>query len=107
MRCSDSCPGLISRCALVLIALLRVSCFVHARLYLMSSFNRFDCVVVLTSLVDIIMDFFANGVNTPGLGALRSLRLLRVFRLARTWKDLQARIVFVVLSSLVDSARSC
>ena len=46
--------------------------------------------VVITSIADIMVDL-AGGSNTPGLSALRSLRLLRVFRLARTWKDLQVR----------------
>ena len=45
---------------------------------------------MITSIADIMVDL-AGGSNTPGLSALRSLRLLRVFRLARTWKDLQVR----------------
>ena len=51
----------------------------------------FDSVVVVFSLIEIAVEQFSNGNNTSGLSALRSFRLMRVFRLAKTWTDLQVR----------------
>ena len=53
--------------------------------YAKDSFNLFDAVVVVLSLVEVTME--ASGVEGGGaFSALRAVRLLRVFKLARSWK---------------------
>ena len=81
-----SAPPLLLRAEWI--ALLRV-CLL--RTYCKSQFNIFDCVVVLFSLTEIILEQVSGNGNNTGLSALRSFRLLRVFRLAKTWKDLQVQ----------------
>ncbi len=61
------------------------------RLYYSSKFNVFDCVVVGLSIVEIVVEQWVGSGASSGLSALRSFRLLRVFRLAKTWKDFQVR----------------
>ena len=60
-----------------------------ARNYAKDSFNQFDCVVVIVSLVDWSITHFASaeqlGAFGPVLSAFRALRLLRVIKLARLW----------------------
>mmetsp|Transcript_57655 Transcript_57655/g.158821 ORF Transcript_57655/g.158821 Transcript_57655/m.158821 type:complete len:1739 (-) Transcript_57655:67-5283(-) len=80
--------------------------------YAEDSFNIFDGVIVLISLVELIAlppDFLSgaggddDGVSDNGGGAisvLRSFRLFRVFKLAKDWKqmrDLLAKIVKTVV----------
>jgi hypothetical protein len=54
--------------------------------YARDSFNLFDAIIVLISLVEtaLVSIFSSEG---GGLSALRGIRLLRVFKLARVWKD--------------------
>jgi len=53
--------------------------------YAKDSFNLFDAVVVILSLVEVTMEL--SGVEGGGaFSALRAVRLLRVFKLARSWK---------------------
>jgi hypothetical protein len=58
--------------------------------YVRDKFNLFDAFIVILSIVDNIM-FYAVGSNASGGGLmiLRSVRLLRVFKLARNWKSLR------------------
>ena len=65
--------------------------------YVSDAFNIFDGVVVVISLVDLIMTALSVGSGS-GLGVLRSFRLLRVFKLARSWKDLQTLLNTILLS---------
>ena len=59
--------------------------------------NKFDGAVVVMSVAEVVVQAFdvEIGVNTS---VLRACRLLRVFRLARSWRGLQA-----VLSCLLNS----
>ena len=50
--------------------------------FLQDGWNCFDFVIVALSLVELL----AEGVS--GLSMLRSFRLLRVFKLAKSWKSL-------------------
>lgn len=61
--------------------------------YVRDKFNLFDAFIVIMSMVDNIM-FYAVGSNASGGGVmiLRSVRLLRVFKLARNWKSLRVLI---------------
>jgi Ion transport protein len=57
--------------------------------YFMDSFNIFDCVIVISTIVDICISFISGGdIGGSALTALRAFRLLRVFKLAKTWKKL-------------------
>ena len=59
--------------------------------------NLFDAAVVIFGFVEIILA--SAGVQTANLNVLRCFRLLRVFKLARSWKELN-RIMNTVLRSL-------
>jgi hypothetical protein len=48
--------------------------------------NTFDFIIVIISFVEIITDFFANGEHIKILIGLRSIRLLRVFKIAKYWQ---------------------
>ena len=54
--------------------------------YSADSFNVFDCTIVMISIFDFIIDRleieFGGGA---AISALRAIRLLRVFKLARSW----------------------
>ncbi|CAM9347519.1 unnamed protein product, partial [Phaeothamnion confervicola] len=58
------------------------------RAYWQNAFNVFDGVIVLSSLIDLIMTYVSPG-GGGGVSALRTFRLLRVFKLARRWRSLQ------------------
>jgi hypothetical protein len=68
--------------------------------WLEDSFNLFDTLVVSISLLEIVLDS-ALGFSLPGLSVLRAFRLLRVFKLARSWSGLQM-VLATVVSSLSD-----
>ena len=54
--------------------------------YLKDSFNVFDAIIVIMSLVDVAL-FVALGQSiSAAMNAFRGLRLLRVIKLARIWK---------------------
>ena len=61
--------------------------------YFKDSFNIFDCVVVMVSIVDfaimVTVDEDEIGEAADALQALRALRLLRIIKLARSWTELQ------------------
>ena len=52
--------------------------------YLKDRFNIFDAVIVLISTIDLVL-LFALSSTTGALSALRGFRLLRVFKLAKSW----------------------
>jgi hypothetical protein len=49
--------------------------------------NTFDFIIVIISFVEIITDFFVDGDNIKILTGLRSIRLLRVFKIAKYWEQ--------------------
>ena len=55
--------------------------------YVKDSFNIFDAVVVIISVIELIVKY--AGVPTSGgaFSGLRAIRLLRVFKLAKSWKS--------------------
>ncbi len=68
--------------------------------YFVSLFNRFDCFVVLSSLVEVMLTL--TGVMPPlGLSVLRCIRLLRVFKVTRYWRSMGN-----LVKSLVNSISS-
>ena len=56
------------------------------REYCSDSFNIFDGTVVIISIVEmIIATFIDGGLGGGAISSLRAVRLLRVFKLARSW----------------------
>jgi hypothetical protein len=54
--------------------------------YCSDSFNIFDGTVVIISIVEmIIATFIDGGLGGGAISSLRAVRLLRVFKLARSW----------------------
>jgi hypothetical protein len=75
------------------------------RQYSQDAFNLFDGVIVSFSVIELGIEFYAkaNGLDasSTGLGALRTFRLLRVFKLAKSWKDLQ-KLLLMIMQSVMD-----
>jgi hypothetical protein len=75
-------------------------------IFRMDSFNNFDLVVVLFSLVDVAMDVAGvyAGAEIPSffpVSVLRTFRIIRVLKLARSYENLRT-----ILSTLVKSVKS-
>ncbi|OAF66841.1 Mitochondrial folate transporter/carrier, partial [Intoshia linei] len=68
--------------------------------YLMSSFNKFDCAVIFGSVIEIIWSSF-DTESSFGISVLRAIRLLRVFKITRYWASLRNLVI-----SLLNSMRS-
>ncbi|XP_063309282.1 voltage-dependent L-type calcium channel subunit alpha-1S [Pelobates fuscus] len=68
--------------------------------YFMSLFNRFDCFVVCTGLLEILL-VFSNIMSPLGISVLRCIRLLRIFKITRYWTSLNN-----LVASLLNSVRS-
>ena len=69
--------------------------------YLSNSFNIFDCVVVLFSLVEIALSppaflGFPSTMSASSLSSLRTFRLFRVFKLARSWQAMQRLLMLII-----------
>ncbi|NWV35321.1 CAC1S protein, partial [Grantiella picta] len=70
------------------------------RQYFMSLFNRFDCFVVCSGVLEIIL--VELGTLSPlGISVLRCIRLLRIFKITRYWTSLSN-----LVASLLNSVRS-
>jgi Ion transport protein len=67
--------------------------------YVRDSFNRFDAVIVIISVVDNVI-FYSVGNRAGGGGViiLRSIRLLRVLKLARNWTSLR-----ILINKMIDT----
>ncbi|XP_021054226.1 voltage-dependent L-type calcium channel subunit alpha-1S [Mus pahari] len=70
------------------------------RQYFMSIFNRFDCFVVCSGILEILL--VESGAMTPlGISVLRCIRLLRLFKITKYWTSLSN-----LVASLLNSIRS-
>ncbi|XP_077013487.1 voltage-dependent L-type calcium channel subunit alpha-1S isoform X2 [Tamandua tetradactyla] len=70
------------------------------RQYFMSIFNRFDCFVVCSGILEILL--VESGAMTPlGISVLRCIRLLRIFKVTKYWTSLSN-----LVASLLNSIRS-
>ena len=68
--------------------------------YFVSNFNRFDCFVVVGSIIEFVLIHFK--VMPPlGISVLRCVRLLRVFKVTRYWTALRN-----LVASLLNSMKS-
>lgn len=68
--------------------------------YTTSQFNRFDCFVVISSILEFILVYFEL-MKPLGVSVLRSARLLRIFKVTKYWASLRN-----LVSSLLNSLRS-
>lgn len=71
------------------------------RNYMMDTYNIFDFVVVVVSLVEIGMKYGGSGGGKSGVSAFRSLRLIRVMRsmkMIKKWKSMH-----LILSAIMRS----
>eukprot|EP00730_Choanoeca_flexa_P005210 TRINITY_DN11905_c0_g1_i8.p1 TRINITY_DN11905_c0_g1~~TRINITY_DN11905_c0_g1_i8.p1 ORF type:complete len:1294 (+),score=208.14 TRINITY_DN11905_c0_g1_i8:212-3883(+) len=66
--------------------------------YFKSGWNRFDCLIVATSLFEIILENVSD-ISGPGLSVLRSFRLMRVLKLAQSWSTM-SQLMKVILDVL-------
>jgi hypothetical protein len=57
------------------------------RVYVKDQFNIFDAFVVLISIVDLIINYSVktSGGGASAVSALRAFRLMRIFKLAKSW----------------------
>jgi len=71
------------------------------RVYVKDRMNVFDALVVFFSMVEIVSNQITGG-SGGSLSVLRTFRLLRVFKLARSWKQLNdiIRTIFKSLASI-------
>ena len=53
------------------------------RIYFESAFNRFDCIVILGSVVEVCWTNLVPLAGSFGLSVLRALRLLRIFKVTK------------------------
>lgn len=68
--------------------------------YFASLFNRFDCLVVISSLLELAI-VEAMNQRPIGISVLRCVRLLRIFKVTRYWSSLSN-----LVASLLNSMRS-
>uniref|UniRef100_A0A3Q3WTC7 Voltage-dependent L-type calcium channel subunit alpha n=1 Tax=Mola mola TaxID=94237 RepID=A0A3Q3WTC7_MOLML len=68
--------------------------------YFMSLFNRFDCFVVSTGIMELILVHMAV-MSVMGISVLRCIRLLRLLKITRYWTSLSN-----LVASLLNSVRS-
>eukprot|EP00057_Strongylocentrotus_purpuratus_P015657 XP_011670131.1 PREDICTED: voltage dependent calcium channel L-type isoform X4 [Strongylocentrotus purpuratus] len=68
--------------------------------YFVSLFNRFDCFVVCSSIIEVVF-IYAHIIPPIGISVLRCVRLLRVFKATRYWTALRN-----LVASLLNSMRS-
>ena len=73
--------------------------------YIKNYFNSFDCTIVIISSIDVIIQSILkannNGSNNSAITALRAFRLLRVFKLAQSWKKFQ-ELLKTIFNTLKD-----
>ena len=57
------------------------------KFYFKSTFNVFDCLIVIISTVDVVIIYTSFGSGkSRAFQAIRAFRLLRVFKLVKSWK---------------------
>lgn len=77
------------------------------RQYIQDRSNLFDGAIAIAGAVELIIDLFGKAAGFGGsLYVLRIFRLLRVFKLSRSWKELN-KIVMTVQGSISSMANLC
>lgn len=55
--------------------------------YSQDSFNLFDAIIVLISIIELVIENAGIKFSYGAFSALRAIRIMRVFKLARNWKS--------------------
>lgn len=66
--------------------------------YARDNFNLFDSLVVIISTVDNIIQYMGLTISGGTISVLRGLRLLRVFKLARSWTSFRILLGKIIIS---------
>ena len=53
--------------------------------YFAENFNKFDFLIIMFSVFEMLINALNIKIGGGAISALRALRLLRVFKLARSW----------------------
>jgi len=67
--------------------------------YSQDSFNLFDAFIVSTSFVELVVPKDPNAEGGGGLGMLKAARLLRIFKIIKSWESLKV-LLGAVLGSM-------
>jgi len=62
--------------------------------YMQDGFNVFDCIIVCLSIVEL----FQSSEDASGLSVLRAFRLLRIFKIIKSWTSLKVLLTTVLQS---------
>lgn len=69
------------------------------KLYVKDKFNIFDCLVVIFSIVENVIGWAGVKGGTKGaVSAFRGVRLLRVFKLARSWTSFRELLEKIMMT---------
>ena len=67
--------------------------------YARDSFNLFEAFIVILSIIDMIISAIFSGDSPTGaLSAFRGVRLLRVFKLARSWTSFRMILAKILVT---------
>ena len=68
--------------------------------YLLDRFNAFDCIIVIISLIDFVVEVSSEN-EVKILKIFKVLRLLRAIKIAKQWESLQ-NMIHMLIGSLID-----
>lgn len=54
--------------------------------YFSDAYNAFDCLIAITAIIDILISNLSQYESVGVITSLRTFRLLRIFKLAKSWK---------------------
>lgn len=57
--------------------------------YFKDPYNSFDALIVVLSIMDLVVSNLSSSYNGGAFTALRAVRLMRIFKLAKSWTQLQ------------------
>lgn len=78
-------------------------CAQGLNLYFQSVYNKFDCIIVLVSMIDVVYYFIFGELNVNSITALRMFRMMRVFKLAKIWRTFR-KLLKTMWKTLIDVA---
>jgi Ion transport protein len=73
------------------------------KIYFMSTYNKFDCIIVLVSMIDVVYFFVVGELNVNSITALRMFRMMRVFKLAKVWRTFR-KLLKTIWKTMLDIA---
>ena len=71
-------------------------CGLGFKIYLIDIYNKFDAIIVLVSLVDFTISYVVKINAGEALTAVRAFRLLRVFKLAKSWEKFRFLLATII-----------